>query len=316
MSYLFGPVNSRRLGRSLGVDVIPRKTCTFDCIYCEVGRTTDLTLKRRPFAGEAIVREIREYFQKAHIVPDFITLAGSGEPTLNMEIGPIIAAIKQLTDIPVAVLTNGALLWQEEVRRALAAADVVLPSLDAAREETFRRINRPAPGLNLDQVLAGLRAFRQEYAGQLWLEVMLLKGLNDQEPELAALKREIDRIAPDKVQLNTAVRPVAEAWARPLSWPELAAVAACLGEKAEIIASFSRPAPGSPDTVTDQAVVEMLARRPMTAPDLAQALGLPLPQLEQRLHRLQAAGLISQNTYQLKSFYQSKPQEKLESTSG
>lgn len=314
MSYLFGPVNSRRLMRSLGVDVIPRKTCTFDCIYCEVGRTTDLTLKRRPFAGEAIVREIREYFQKAPMVPDFITLAGSGEPTLNTEIGSIIAAVKQLTVIPVAVLTNGALLWQKEVRRALAAADLVLPSLDAAREETFRRINRPAPGLTLEMVLAGLRAFRQEYAGQLWLEVMLLKGFNDQEPELAALKREIDRISPDKVQLNTAVRPVAETWARPLSPPELAAVAAYLGEKAEIIASFARPGPPSPDTVSDRAVVEMLARRPMTARDLAQALGLPLPQMEQRLHRLQAAGLISQNTYQVETFYRSKVQEKLKSS--
>jgi len=172
MAHLFGPVNSRRLGLSLGVDIIPFKTCTFDCIYCEVGPTTHLTLERRPYAVDAIIQEVEEYFRKAHITPHFITLAGSGEPTLNVGIGKIIAAIKKISDVPVAVLTNGALLYQAEVRQALAAADVVLPSLDAAREETFRRINRPAPGLTLEMILAGLKAFRKEYGGQLWLEIL------------------------------------------------------------------------------------------------------------------------------------------------
>ncbi len=306
MAYLFGPVNSRRLGLSLGVDIIPPKTCTFDCIYCEVGRTTELTLSRRPFAGQAIVREIREYFQKVRIVPDFVTLAGSGEPTLNTELSHIIEAIKQLTEIPVAVLTNGTLLYQEEVRRALAAADVVLPSLDAAREETFRRLNRPAPGLTLEMILTGLKAFRQEYGGQFWLEVMLLKGANDREADLAALRREIKKLSPDKVQLNTAVRPGAEAWVQPLSRPEMEAVAAYLGNGVEIIAAFDRPGRRAA-VVSDSTLVDMLARRPMTAKDLAQALGQPLPQVEKRLHRLQAAGLISFDLYQQERFYRREP---------
>lgn len=307
MSRLFGPVNSRRLGLSLGVDLIPPKTCTFDCIYCEVGRTTHLTLKRQPCAVRAIIREIQEYFQKSHIPPDFVTLAGSGEPTLNAGIGEIIAAIKALTQIPVAVLTNGALLHQAEVRRELRDADVVLPSLDAAREGAFRRLNRPAPGLTLETILAGLKTFRKEHRGQIWLEVMLLKGINDGEGELAALKREIAAIAPDRVQLNTAVRPVVEADAQALERHELEGIAAYLGQKVEIIASFDRPGPAAA-AVKDNAVVDMLSRRPMTARDLAQALGLPLPQVEKRLHRLQAAGLISQDLYQQEGFYRSEPQ--------
>ncbi|MBW1991205.1 MAG: radical SAM protein, partial [Deltaproteobacteria bacterium] len=297
-----GPVNSRRLGRSLGVDVIPPKTCTFDCIYCELGRTTHLTLKRRPYAVKAIIREIQEYFQEPRVVPDFVTLAGSGEPTLNAGLKEIIAAVQAVTDTPVAVLTNGALLYRAEVRRDLQAAQVVLPSLDAAREETFRHINRPAPGLAVDLLVTGLEAFRQEFAGQLWLEVMLLRGINDQEPELAALKEAIARIRPDKVQLNTAVRPVAEAYAHPLSREEMSAIAAYLGEGAEVIADFSSShrAAGS---VTDRTLLDMLARRPMTARDLAQALGLPLSQVEKQLHRLESAGLIARDFYQQEGFF-------------
>lgn len=307
MSYLFGPVNSRRLGLSLGVDLIPPKTCTFDCIYCEVGPTTHLTLQRRPYAADAIIREVRDYFQQAHLTPDFITLAGSGEPTLNAEIKQIITAIKQISDIPVAVLTNGALLHQAEVRQALAEADVVLPSLDAAREETFHRLNRPAAGLTLAMILSGLQAFRREYRGQIWLEVMLLKGINDDEAELEALKREIAALAPDKIQLNTAVRPVAVARALPLNREEMDAIALYLGEGTEVIAASDRSSQRAP-AATDRALVDMLARRPMTARDLAQALGMTLPQVEKRLHRLQAAGLISQDFHQQEDFYRSKPQ--------
>jgi wyosine [tRNA(Phe)-imidazoG37] synthetase (radical SAM superfamily) len=307
MTHLFGPVNSRRLGLSLGVDVIPPKTCTFDCIYCEVGRTTHLTLERRSYAVRAIIQEIQEYFQDAHITPDYITLAGSGEPTLNAGIGEIITTIKTITALPVAVLTNGALLYQAEVRRELTAADVVLPSLDTAREGSFRRINRPAAGLTLEMILTGLEAFRQECDGQMWLEIMLLRGINDQEPELAALKKAIARISPDKVQLNTAVRPVVDACAQALNRDEMAAIAVYLGEGAEVVAVFDR-AGGAGATVEDSAFVDMLARRPMTAKDLAQALGLPLAQVEKRLNRLQAAGLISQDFYQREGFYRSQPQ--------
>jgi wyosine [tRNA(Phe)-imidazoG37] synthetase (radical SAM superfamily) len=307
MSHLFGPVNSRRLGLSLGVDLVPPKTCTFDCIYCEVGRTTDLTLQRRPYAADAIIQEVGDYFRQAHRAPDFITLAGSGEPTLNAEIKKIITAIKQATDIPVAVLTNGALLHQAEVRQALDQAEVVLPSLDAAQEETFRRINRPIAGLSVAMLLSGLKAFRREYRGQIWLEVMVLKGINDNEAELDSLKQALAAIAPDKIQLNTAVRPVVDASAGPLNREEMESIAAYLGEKAEVIAASEQSSPGGAGA-TDRALMEMLARRPMTARDLATALGLPLPQMEKRLHRLKNAGLICRDFYRQENFYRSKPQ--------
>ena len=302
MTHLFGPVPSRRLGRSLGVDLIPPKTCPYHCIYCEVGPTTCQTGERFSYQTEAIIEELANYLKDPGVKPDVITLAGSGEPTLNQGLGRIIREIKAMSQIPVAVLTNGALLYLPEVRRELAAADLVLPSLDAAREETYRAINRPLPELSLASLLEGLTAFRREYRGQFWLEVMLLKGLNDTEAELAPLRRAIEEIAPDRVQLNTAVRPVVEATAAPLSAGEMEAAAAYLGGPVEVIASFDRE-----DIVArssqDDDFVEMLSRRPMTAPDLSKALGLPLVQVVARLKRLQDSGRISHNRHHDQEFY-------------
>jgi wyosine [tRNA(Phe)-imidazoG37] synthetase (radical SAM superfamily) len=304
MAHLFGPVPSRRLGRSLGVDLIPPKTCPYNCIYCEVGPTTRQTGERFSYQADAILAEMAEYLQDPGVKPDFITLAGSGEPTLNRDLGRIIREIKAMTAVPVAVLTNGALLQVPEVRRELAGADVVLPSLDAARDEVYRAINRPLPELTLASLLEGLAAFRREYRGQIWLEVMLLKGLNDTKEELNLLRRAIEKIAPDRIQLNTAVRPVVTAGARPLEAEEMAAAAACLGGPVSVIAAFSR------EEITggecpDENFVEMVSRRPMTAPDLAQALGLPLTQVEARLKRLVASGRIAFQVYENQGFYQS-----------
>ena len=240
MAHLFGPVPSRRLGRSLGVDLIPPKTCPYDCIYCEVGPTTCQTRERFSYQTEAIIQELADYLKDPGVRPDVITLAGSGEPTLNLGLGRIIREIKAMSQIPVAVLTNGALLYLPEVRRELAAADVVLPSLDAARAETYAAINRPLPELSFESLIDGLTAFRREYQGRIWLEVMLLKGLNDTEEELTLLRRALQKIAPDKIQLNTAVRPVVEDAARPLDQAEMEAAAASLGGPVEVIASFDR----------------------------------------------------------------------------
>jgi wyosine [tRNA(Phe)-imidazoG37] synthetase (radical SAM superfamily) len=287
------------------VDLIPPKTCPYHCIYCEVGPTTCQTRQRFSYQTEAIIEELADYLKDPGVRPDVITLAGSGEPTLNLGLGRIIREIKAMSRIPVAVLTNGALLYLPEVRRELAAADVVLPSLDAAREETYRAINRPLPELSLESLLDGLTSFRREYRGRIWLEVMLLKGLNDTEDELTLLRRALQKIAPDKIQLNTAVRPVVEAAALPLDREEMAAAASFLGGPVSVIASFSRAdIAGSPRQ--DDDFVEMLSRRPMTAPDLAQALGLPLAQVEARLQHLKASGRISFNRYHDEEFYRSQ----------
>ena len=302
MSHLFGPVPSRRLGLSLGVDLIPPKTCTYDCLYCEVGHTTHLTQRRQPFWVKEIIKELEHYLASPPAVLDYITLAGSGEPTLNLGIKDIITAVKSLSATPLAVLANGALLYLPEVRADLAEVDVILPSLDAGREETVRRINRPHPGITLNLVVTGLKALRREFAGKIWLEVMLLKGLNDGEAELSALKGLLGEIAPDKVQLNTAVRPVAEETAQPLSREEMEEIAVFLGTGAEIIAGAQRSAPERV-AAADQDFLRMLARRPMTARDLAQALGLSRGQVLERLKGLIKAGVISRDTHREQDFY-------------
>ncbi len=302
MAHLFGPVPSRRLGRSLGVDLIPSKTCPYDCIYCEVGPTTHLTGKRFSHQTETIIGELEDYLRDLSQPPDVITLAGSGEPTLNRGLGRIIRGIKEMSQIPVAVLTNGALLYLPEVRGELAAADLVLPSLDSACEETYRLINRPLPELTLASLLEGLTSFRQEFRGQIWLEVMLLKGLNDNEEELALLRRALTAIAPDKIQLNTAVRPVVAAAARPLDAEEMEAAAAFLQGPVEVIASFNR-ADIAELPCQDEDLVEMLSRRPMTAADVAKVLGVPLVQVVARLKCLQDSGRISHDRYHDQEFF-------------
>ena len=287
-SHLFGPVPSRRLGRSLGVDLIPRKTCPFDCIYCEVGPTSHQTETRFDYEAEAIVAELSAYLEGSAPELDFITLAGSGEPTLNQGM---------------AVLTNGALLHLPEVRRELKAADLVLPSLDAARDQAFQAVNRPLPGYPLSRLLQGLEAFRREYPGPIWLEVLLLKGLNDSQEDLEALRRALRTLAPDKVQLNTAVRPGVLNQVQPLSLEALAAIAGGLEGEVEVIASYegARQVDATPD---DAALAEMLARRPMTAVDLAGVLALPLPLVQEKLQRLEQAGQIFCTFYHDQDFYQ------------
>jgi wyosine [tRNA(Phe)-imidazoG37] synthetase (radical SAM superfamily) len=304
MSHLFGPVPSRRLGLSLGVDLVPPKTCTFDCLYCEVGRTTDLTQTRRPYRVAEIIRELEDYLQNPPGPLDYVTMAGSGEPTLNLGLREIIAAVKNLTKTPVAILTNGSLFYLPEVRAAVADADVILPSLDAGREETFQRMNRPHPGLSLDLVVSGLKAVRREFAGPIWLEILLLKGLNDKEEELTAIKHLLRELAPDKVQLNTAVRPVADKSALALTQEEMEAVADFLGGGAEVVAAAHRLSPERL-AVKDRDLIEMLARRPMTAVDLAQALGFPLAQVRERLGRLAKSGLVHRDVHQDQDFYRS-----------
>jgi wyosine [tRNA(Phe)-imidazoG37] synthetase (radical SAM superfamily) len=304
MSHLFGPVPSRRLGLSLGVDLVPPKTCTFDCLYCEVGRTTDLTQERRPYRVAEIIQELQDYLENLPGPLDYVTMAGSGEPTLNLGLRKIIAAVKNLTTTPVALLTNGSLFHLPEVRDAVAEADVILPSLDAGREETFQRINRPHPALSLDLVVAGLKSLRREFAGQIWLEILVLKGINDHKEELTAIKGLLREISPDKVQLNTAVRPVAHKSAQALTQEEMEAVADFLGAGAEVVAAVRRVSPERLE-VKDRDLIDMLARRPMTAADLAQALGFPLAQVRQRLGRLSKSGLVRRDVHQDQDFYRS-----------
>lgn len=206
--HLFGPIPSRRFGISLGVDLVPFKTCTLDCIYCECGATTNLTLERQEFASTRAVESELEDYLTNHPPPDVITFSGAGEPTLALNIGEIIDFIKRhYPQLPVVVLTNGTLFSDPRVRNDIMQADIVVPSFDAATQACSNKINKPHAKLNLETIIQGLIAFRQEYANTFWLEIFLLPEVNINEEELSALKQIVDKINPDKIQLNTLDRP-------------------------------------------------------------------------------------------------------------
>ena len=220
--YIFGPVLSRRLGRSLGVDLIPFKTCSYDCIHCQFARTTNKTIQRKEWVPlDRIIEQLKD---KVDSRPDYITLSGSGEPTLFSKFEELISRIKCVTDIPVAVLTNSSLLWLPEVRKALMPADLVIPSLDAGSNEVFQYVNRPHPDITFSRMLEGLVKFRDEYTGKFWLEVFLLAGVTTTEAEINNLKTCIKSIHPDKVQVNTITRTPAEDFAKRVPEKQLKAI--------------------------------------------------------------------------------------------
>ena len=214
MSTVYGPVPSRRLGQSLGVDPIPFKTCNYNCVYCQLGRTAPLTnLRQDFFPPDTILSEVRTALESQEPgAIDYVTFVGQGEPLLCASLGRLIRGVKDMSDIPVALLTNGSLLFRPEVREEVRVADVVMPTVDAGDQATFRRINRPWPRLDLDEILTGMADFRDVFEGKLWVEVMLLKGLNDTEPALTAIAVALQRIRPDQVHLNVPLRPPAELW--------------------------------------------------------------------------------------------------------
>ncbi len=217
MKFIYGPVPSRRLGRSLGVNVTPLKTCTFNCVYCQLGGTTQMTDKRQDFfQKEEIINEIKSVIDKktASSEIDYITFAGEGEPTLCKSLGEIIDYVKERCTIPVGVLTNSSTLFDKEVRKDLLNADLVMPSLDAGSEKTFRKINRPIKNVNLEKILNGLEEFRLEFKGKLWLEIMLVKDVNDSKTELMAIKNYLNKVKPDRIYLNFPIRPPAEEWVK------------------------------------------------------------------------------------------------------
>jgi wyosine [tRNA(Phe)-imidazoG37] synthetase (radical SAM superfamily) len=302
MKHVYGPVPSRRLGFSLGVDLVPYKTCTLDCIYCQLGRTTKKSIKRKLYAQrDDVLGEIKEILSKEHRI-DYITFSGSGEPTLNSDIGILIKRVKEITTIPIAVLTNSTLLFMEDVQKDLMKADVVLPSLDAASPEIFRRINRPHHSLNVASVINGLKSFRELFSGQLWLEVMLIKGFNDKSEELSRIKNVISEIRPDRVHLNTVIRPPSEVYAEPLSYTEMLAIRDLFGAGCKIIAEFHGKRHNEVKDV-EESIIEMAKRRPVTILDIANTLGISEKNAESIIKRLGAEGTITGKRYGTKKYY-------------
>ncbi|MEW6429442.1 MAG: radical SAM protein [Thermodesulfobacteriota bacterium] len=296
MKYLFGPVSSRRLGRSLGIDLVPGKICSFDCIYCEVGAKNAISAKRATYAPiAAIIAEIEQLVRQRGLDHfDLFTITASGEPTLHAGLGGLIAELKQRWPAkPVAILTNSSLFAEAAVRRACLQADIVIPSLDSAREASFQQVDRPHPSLRLDGIIAGLEEFRREYPGQIWLEVLLVAEVNDSEADLDALEQAVRRIEPDRIQLNTVVRPPRQADARPVDENTLHRFRQRLGSRAEIIATPPSIEEKTFHDSNEHGIVALLSRRPCPLEEICAATGLSPERATPMLEHLLQTGRIT-----------------------
>ncbi len=295
---VYGPVPSRRFGLSLGVDVVPHKTCTLDCIYCQIGPTTGLTAEPELFYPvDEILADVNEALDDDPPL-DVITLAGSGEPTLYSGLGELIDGLKaRAPGVPLLLITNGTLLWREDVAPAAMRVDILAPSLDAGDAATFARINAPHPEITFERVLSGLERSTHAFAGEVRLEVMLVSGVNDSNESIAAIAKCLGRIRFDRIDINTPVRPpVPERGALPCDQEILARAMAAFGPRAHPIGRFSgsrgtRSRPGGFDD-TDKDVRELLLRRPCTGEDIASSLGLHRHEVAKILERLLGAGLV------------------------
>jgi len=305
--YLFGPVPSRRLGMSLGIDLVPKKVCSLNCVYCEVGETTKLTVDRMEYVKvDKILAELKEFMSSSPKI-DYITFSGSGEPTLNSRIGEVLNHIKQnYPEVKTAILTSGTLLSNSKLREELLEADVILPSLDAASQPVFEKINRPNPNLNIEPYIEGLIDLRKEYKGQIWLEVFLLKGYNDSPEELELLKKAILKIKPDIVQLNTLDRPGTIEGLVALTKDELQDVIDLWDiPNVEIIASAAlRTDIDSYSTDIEGTILATIARRPCTLGDLHQILGIHVNEINKYLGTLEYNNKIKTTTLDRGVFYE------------
>ena len=295
MKYLFGPVNSRRLGKSLGIDLMPYKTCTLDCVYCECGKTTNLTNTIAEYVPtDDVLREIDEFLSTAPEL-DVVTFSGSGEPTLHANIGKIISHIKEkYPRYKIAVLTNGTLLWHENVRHALLNANIVIPSLDAATFDVFSKILRNASDVTVEHLVEGLTAFAKEYRGRLYIEVFIVEGINDTAEELQKIKNICLDVKPSAVQLNTLDRPGTESWVNPLDEERLLEIKEFF---APLDVSLSLR-PGLPylsaayNADMKEAITSTLMRRPSTAEELALQMGFRLNEVQKILAVMIGAGTV------------------------
>jgi wyosine [tRNA(Phe)-imidazoG37] synthetase (radical SAM superfamily) len=311
MNFIFGPVNSRRLGRSLGIDLFPRKICNLNCVYCEVGPTITPVCKRGVYSSvAAIMAEVDDWCGRPELLAnvDVVTVTAKGEPTLHSELGVILRHLKEKCRKPVAVLTNGTTLMDEAVRQDLMIADIVVPSLDAARPASFDQVDRPAAGVDLKAVIDGLILFSLAFMGKIWLEILLVQGMNDAADDIEALITALRPMRLDRIQLNTVVRPPVEATAKPLSPEQLAVVAARFGAELglPVDVPFAVPDelalhPHDNETTTPPATLaavleeiqKIVRRRPCTAVDINRIFHLGGPEkVEQLLAPLVHSGVL------------------------
>ena len=290
--YLFGPVPSRRFGRSLGVDLTPYKTCTLDCVFCQLGRTTKKVITRQEYIPiDGVLAELGEWLKKGGKA-DYITLSGSGEPTLHSRFGEVLEFIRSKSAIPAVLLTNGTMLQFREVRDAAACANVVKVSLSAWDQASYRWVNRPHPQLQFDQLIEGQRTFRALFKGQLWMEVFLVGGINSMPDDVRKIAAIAEEIGPDRIHLNTVVRPPAEDFATALSKKQMEVLVNLFQPTAEIIAEF-RAKYANNMQVNQKTIFSMLQRRPCTADQIADIFGMHLNEVSKYLGKLIQTDQIS-----------------------
>ncbi len=305
IEYIFGPVPSRRLGYSLGVDIMPFKTCTYDCIYCQLGPTTLKTVERKEYIPPAGIINRLENKLSSGVRADFVTITGSGEPTLNSGIGGLIKEIKKITDIPVAVLTNGSLLFLKEVRESLMGADLVLPSLDAGDEEAFISVNRPHRGIEFSRMAEGLKDFCREFKGRTWLEVFLVNEFNADDENISRIILQTGKIKPGRIQLNTCDRPSASMNIHPVCSRRLSHILSMFGDNAEIITqSFHEPVKCEDDSRQfESEILNLIKRRPCRLADLSLSTGLDPNEIVKITDAIIKQGLISTEISENGFFY-------------
>ena len=304
--YLFGPVPSRRLGVSLGIDLVPHKTCSYNCIYCECGKTTNLTTERTEYyPTDAIIAEIDDYLS-THPKLDFITFSGSGEPTLHSGMGKIARHIREnFPEYRMALLTNGSLLTDPVVRAEAADVHVIVPSLDAVSESVFKKIDRPCSSITAAGVIAGLVSLRKEFKGEIWLEIFIIPGVNDAEEEILFLRDAIAEIRPDRVQLNALDRPGIYDWITAPSAEEMERIATALGFPGiEVVGGLpSRSDIASFSQDVRESILGTIKRRPCTIDDLSRILGLHPNEVRKYIDPLLAEGLITEEREKRGIFY-------------
>jgi wyosine [tRNA(Phe)-imidazoG37] synthetase (radical SAM superfamily) len=279
MKHVFGPVPSRRLGRSLGIDPVPLKTCNFSCVYCQLGRTRPFATRRKAFFNVSdILAEVASTLSHNGTDSiDWITFVGSGETALFSRIGSLIRFVKSMSNLPVAVITNGSLLYRREVRKELLAADAVLPSLDAGTETLYTRINRPHRDFSFDQHVEGLVEFRKVYEGQLWVEVMLLGGVNDSAEALRDISAVMERVEPDEIHISTPTRPPAEPWVEIPSQESLERATSIFGSMTKVLHPFDAAVEMEIDGELADAILSIVTRHPLQEIELVRTLARWVP---------------------------------------
>lgn len=306
MKYTFGPVPSRRLGLSLGVDLVGKKICSLNCLYCECGPTSNLTLSRREYVpANEVLNEFREVLRRS-IEFDWVTFSGYGEPLLNSEFYTIAKVIKDMVGERLALLTNGTLFMFKDIRDEASVCDYVLPSLDAGSEETFQKLNRPYNGLTLGDLVKGIRSFKKEYPHiRMALEIVFVKGINDSEEELTEIKKKIEYISPDEVHLNTVVRPPAYK-VEPVDFDFLLFAKDFIGHENTLILGLPRLC--STRSIGEDILLSALKRRPLTYSDLISLLGNK-ERVESVVEKLEAEGILERVFFAGKAFYRLKEVE-------